>query len=275
MLRAEQEKQLKRLTKQIQMETMKTIACLGVGHIGGSLSLAELLAVLYGKQMKYDAKDPHWAGRDWLVCSKGHAGPAVYATLAARGYFPREELLTLNKVGTNLPSHCDMNKTTGIDMTTGSLGQGFSCAVGVAVGSKLSGDGSTIYTIIGDGESQEGQIWEAAMFAAHRGLDNLIAFTDANRMQIDGMVDEVCSLGDLDAKWRAFGWHVQRIDGHDCEAIHEAIAKAKAETGRPSMIILNTVKGKGVSFAIEAGVGCHSMSVTKEQYESAMDELAR
>lgn len=193
-------KDLKEVCREIRELTLGSIYSIGKGHVGGCMSIVEVLATLYFEEMNIDPAEPKKAGRDRLIVSKGHAGPAVYATLAARGYFPREELLTLNKVGTNLPSHCDMNKTTGIDMTTGSLGQGFSCAVGVAVGSKLSGDGATIYTIIGDGESQEGQIWEAAMFAAHRGLDNLIAFTDANRMQIDGMVDEVCSLGDLDAQ---------------------------------------------------------------------------
>ncbi len=268
-------KDLGQICREIRELTLGSIYSIGKGHVGGCMSIVEVLATLYFDEMNIDPTEPRKAGRDRLIVSKGHAGPAVYATLAARGYFPREELQTLNKVGTNLPSHCDMNKTTGIDMTTGSLGQGFSCAVGVAIGSKLAGDGAVIYTIIGDGESQEGQIWEAAMYAAHRKLDNLIAFTDCNRMQIDGMVDEVCSLGDLDAKWSAFGWHVQRIDGHDCAAIHEAIEKAKAEKGRPSMILLDTVKGKGVSFAIEAGVGCHSMNVSREQYESAMDELAR
>ena len=268
-------KELRKLALEIRIGIVEQIQARGFGHIGGSLSLADALAVLYGAVMRYDSQNPRWPDRDKLVCSKGHAGPAVYAALAVRGFFPYEDLKTLNQPGTYLPSHCDRNKTPGVDMTTGSLGQGTSLAVGMALGDRLKGRDSRTYLLVGDGESDEGQVWEAAMFAAHRGLDNLIAFTDANRMQIDGMVDEVCSLGDLDAKWRAFGWHVQRIDGHDCEAIHGAIAKAKAEKGRPSMIILNTVKGKGVSFAIEAGVGCHSMSVTKEQYESAMDELAR
>ena len=259
---------------EIRKLTLGSIYSIGKGHVGGCMSIVEVLAVLYYELMKVDPGNPRMEGRDRLVVSKGHAGPAVYAALASKGYFPREQLLTLNKIGTDLPSHCDMNHTTGIDMTTGSLGQGFSCAVGVATGSQIKGDGATIYTIIGDGESQEGQIWEAAMFAAHRKLDNLIAFTDCNRMQIDGTVDEVCSLGDLDAKWSAFGWFVQRIDGHDCDAIYDAVLKTKAQKGRPSMILLDTVKGKGVSFAIEAGVGCHSMNVSKEQYESAMRELS-
>lgn len=259
--------------REIRALTLESIYSIGKGHLGGCMSIVETLAVLYFEEMNIDPGRPHMAGRDRLVVSKGHAGPAVYAALAARGYFPRGELLTLNRAGTMLPSHCDMNRTPGIDMTTGSLGQGFSCAVGVALGSLLSGDGATVYTIIGDGESQEGQVWEAAMYAAHRKLDNLIAFTDCNRMQIDGMVDDVCSLGDLDAKWRAFGWYVQRIDGHDCAAIHAAIERAKCEKDRPSMILLDTVKGRGISFAVEAGAACHSMSVTGEQFEAAMREL--
>ena len=171
---------LKEVCKDIRCDTVACIGHLGVGHIGGCLSVVEALAVLYFKEMNIDPKRPQMAGRDRFICSKGHAGPAVYATLANRGYFDKKELLTLNQGGTNLPSHCDMNRTVGIDMTTGSLGQGFSCAVGVALGSKLEKDGATIYTLIGDGESQEGQIWEAAMFAAAKKLDNLIAFTDYN-----------------------------------------------------------------------------------------------
>mgnify|MGYP001851939801 FL=1 len=265
---------LDQVCREIRRLTLESIYSIGKGHVGGCMSIVEVLAVLYYRVMNVDPADPKMPGRDRLVVSKGHAGPAVYAALASRGYFPREELLTLNRTGTNLPSHCDMNKTPGIDMTTGSLGQGFSCAVGVAIGSELAGDGATVYTIIGDGESQEGQVWEAAMYAAHRGLSNLIAFTDCNRMQIDGMVDEVCSLGDLDAKWRAFGWYVQRVNGHDCNAIYEAIQNAKRREGQPSMILLDTIKGYGVQFAIDAGVGCHSMSVTKEQYEAAIGGLS-
>lgn len=264
---------MEEISRDIRLKTLDCIYSLGKGHIGGCLSMAELLAVLYFDKMNIDPAFPKMEGRDRLIVSKGHAGPAVYAALALRGYFPVEELLTLNKIGTHLPSHCDMNQTTGIDMTTGSLGQGFSCAVGIAVGSQLKKDGATIYTVIGDGESQEGQIWESAMFAAHRKLDNLVAFTDRNKLQIDGPVDEVCSLGDLAAKWRSFGWFVQEIDGHDCAAIAAAIDSAKAHVGQPSMIILNTVKGKGVSFAVEAGAGCHSMSITEEQYKLAVNEL--
>lgn len=261
------------ICKKIRISILDCLYSVGKGHVGGCMSIVEVLAVLYFEKMNIDPANPKMEGRDRLVVSKGHSGPAVYATLACRGYFPKEQLLTLNKIGTDFPSHCDMNRTPGIDMTTGSLGQGFSCAVGIAIGSRIKRDRATVYVIIGDGESQEGQIWEAAMFAAHRKLDNLIAFTDWNRLQIDGYVDEVCSLGDLEAKWRSFGWYVQRVDGHDCKAIGHAVDNAKAAVGQPSMILLDTVKGKGISFAIQAGPGCHSMSVSAEQYAQAVREL--
>ena len=199
-----------------------------MGHIGGCLSVVELLTVLYFEAMNIDPKDPKMPGRDRFICSKGHAGPAVYAALANRGFFDKSMLLTLNQGGTNLPSHCDMNRTPGIDMTTGSLGQGFSCAVGAALGAKLARDGATIYTLIGDGESQEGQIWEAAMFAAAKKLDNLIAFTDYNKLQIDGTVAEVNDVAPLAEKWAAFGWNVIEVeDGNDVEQVSAAVAHAK------------------------------------------------
>ena len=260
--------------KEIRRGTLTCIGSLGVGHIGGALSLAEVLAVLYFKHMKVKPKKPKTEGRDRLIVSKGHAGPAVYAALAEKGFFPKSELLTLNLGGTNLPSHCDMNKTPGVDMTTGSLGQGFSCAAGVAKASKLRGDGATIFTIIGDGESQEGQIWEAAMFAAHHKLDNLIAFTDKNGYQIDGGVGEICGIDPLDKKWEAFGWNVKTVDGHDTAQISRATAAAKKrKNGKPSMIILKTVKGKGVSFIEAAKSGNHNMNLSKEQIELALKEL--
>lgn len=265
---------LEERSKQIRRLMLTSIHSIGVGHVGGCLSIADLLSVLYfGDIMKVDPKNPAMNGRDRLVVSKGHAGPAVYAALAAKGFFPEEQLVTLNKLGTSLPSHCDMNKTPGIDMTTGSLGQGFSCAVGVAIGSKIKGDGATIYTVIGDGESQEGQIWEAAMLAAHKKLDNLIAFTDWNKYQIDGSVEEVNSLGDLKAKWQSFGWNVYRIDGHNHEAIKSAIFLAKQTCGKPTMILLDTIKGKGVSFVEAAGAGNHNMQFDDSAFEKAMAEL--
>lgn len=258
----------------IRRDLVEAIGDLGVGHIGGSLSIADLLAVLYFGVMNVDPANPKMEGRDRLVVSKGHAGPAVYAALVERGYFARERLFTLNRLGTDLPSHCDMNRTPGVDMTTGSLGQGFSCAAGAAYGSKLRGDGATIYAVIGDGESQEGQIWEAAMFCANHALANLVAFTDYNRLQLDGSTDEVNCLDDLEAKWRSFNWNACSIDGHDHGAIYDAIASAKAQYERPSMIILNTKKGKGVSLVENAGAASHNMPFSKEQAAEALAELA-
>ena len=259
----------------IRKYILTEIGTLGVGHIGGSLSIVELLVVLYYKHMNIEPSNPQMEGRDRLIVSKGHSGPAVYAVLSDKGYFPKDWLLTLNKPGTNLPSHCDMNKTPGIDMTTGSLGQGFSCAVGIAKASKIRKDNATIYTIIGDGESQEGQIWEAAMFASHHKLDNLIAFTDYNRMQLDGMIDDICSIEPLEDKWKAFGFEVICVkNGNDCSEIDNAIEIAK-KSNKPSMIILNTIKGYGISFAQEAGVSNHSMPISKELFERGLKELER
>lgn len=258
---------------EIRKNILLEIGTLGVGHIGGSLSMVELLAVLYYKHMNVDPKKPKKEGRDRLIVSKGHSGPAVYAVLASMGYFPQEWLKTLNKPGTNLPSHCDMNRTPGIDMTTGSLGQGFSCAVGIALASKLKKDGAKIYTVIGDGESQEGQIWEAAMFAAHKKLSNLIAFTDYNKLQLDGKTEDICSIEPLADKWRAFGWNVIEVkNGNSCEEIDKAITLAK-NSNLPTMIILHTVKGHGISFAENAGIKNHSMTVSKEMFEQGLKEL--
>lgn len=259
--------------RKIRAYILNTIGTLGVGHIGGSLSIVETLVVLYNKHMKIDPKRPQMENRDRLIVSKGHCGPAVYSVLCDCGYFDESWLLTLNQSGTRLPSHCDMNLTPGIDMTTGSLGQGFSCAMGIAKASKIKNDGATIYTIIGDGESQEGQIWEAAMFANQHKLDNVIAFTDYNKLQLDGTVSEICDLSPLDKKWESFGWNVISVsDGNNCEQIDAAITSAK-KSNKPSMIILNTVKGKGISFAEEAGVGNHSMQISKEMMEKGLLEL--
>ena len=259
--------------KEIRKSILSEIASAGSGHVGGSLSIVELLVMLYYKHMKIDPQNPKKEGRDRLVVSKGHSGPAVYAVLSDIGYFDKSWLYTLNKPGTNLPSHCDMNKTPGIDMTTGSLGQGFSCAVGIAMASKLKKDGSTVYTIIGDGESQEGQIWEAAMLASQWKLNNLIAFTDYNKFQLDGEVSNICDVAPLLDKWSAFGWYAINVDnGNSCEQIDNAILKAKTKH-QPSMIILNTIKGCGVKFAERAGISNHSMPVTSEVLEEALKEL--
>lgn len=260
---------------EIRKNILTEIGTLGVGHIGGSLSIVETLVMLYYKHMNIDPTNPKKEGRDRLVVSKGHSGPAVYAVLAEKGYFPKSLLLTLNKPGTNLPSHCDMNRTVGVDMTTGSLGQGFSCAVGIAQASKIKKDNAKIYTIIGDGETQEGQIWEAAMYASAHKLDNLIAFTDYNKLQLDGTVDEICQIDPLDDKWKAFGWNVFVVkDGNDCEQVDKAIEYAKSiNNKKPSMIILNTVKGCGVNFAIKAGKGNHSMNISQEMMLDGIKEL--
>lgn len=266
---------LKELAKNIRADTVRSIASVGVGHIGGALSIADVLAVLYGKHMNIDPKNPQKEGRDRLILSKGHAGPALYAALANLGYFEKDLLLTLNKNGTDLPSHCNMQKTPGIDFSTGSLGQGLSCACGVAYGSKLKNDGATVYCVIGDGESQEGQIWEAAMFAAQAKLDNLIVFTDNNHAQIDGMTDDVCSLLNLEHKWEAFGFRVFVADGHDIDQIDKAITEAKQKDGRPVMILLDTVKGKGVGFIEKETFKCHSMSISEEQAKAAIEEILK
>lgn len=272
MLSTEKIREMKIFSKQIQMEVVKMIAGLGVGHLGGSLSITDLLADLYCNQMRYDPKNPQWEGRDWLVLSKGHAGPALYATLALKGFMPMEELATLNRPHTNLPSHVDRTKTPGIDMTCGSLGQGASTAAGVALAFKLNRTDNRVFVVFGDGEIDEGQVWEMALFAAQRKLSNLIAFVDYNKLQLDGTTDEICGLGDIAAKFREFGWYAQSVDGHDVAAIDEAIENAKKQTDKPSMIVLNTIKGNGWSKS--AGqVGSHSRGLTDEELAEALGEM--
>jgi len=267
---------LKEICKDIRCDIVSSIGHVGVGHIGGSLSIVELLAVLYFEEMNIDPQNPAMPGRDRFICSKGHAGPAIYAALANRGYFDREKLLTLNDDGSELPSHCDMYRTPGVDMTTGSLGQGFSCAVGAALGSKLLDDGATIYTLIGDGESQEGQVWEAAMFAAAKKLDNLIAFTDYNGYQIDDAIENICDLAPLGDKWAAFGWNVIDVeDGNDVEQVSAAVKHARLGigSGRPTMVILHTLKGCGVQWIADLKVGSHSTNLNAEQVKAAIAEI--
>ena len=262
----------KKFAKQIQIETVKMIASLGVGHLGGSFSLADLLSVLYGEQLRHDPKNPQWEGRDWLICSKGHAGPALYAALALKGFFPLKELETLNRPRTHLPSHCDRNLTPGVDMTTGSLGQGGSTAAGVALAHKMNGTDNRVFLILGDGESQEGQVWEMALFAAQYKLSNLIAFLDYNHLQIDGTTEEVNDLGDMAAKFREFNWFTLEVDGHDPAAINSAIELSKAQRKAPSLIVLNTVKGEGWS-ASAGKVGSHSRTVSPEELKEALKEM--
>ncbi len=272
MITHENVKALEKFATEIRLETMKEFAHLGFGHVGGALSVVETLAVLYGDVMRIDPKNPAWPERDWLVVSKGHAGPAVYATLALKGYFPLEELLTLNQGGTNLPSHCDRNKTVGVDMTTGSLGQGVSSAIGIALGNRLDKKETYTYLIVGDGECDEGQVWEGALFAAHQKLDNLIAFVDANKKQLDGYTKDINDLGDIREKFETFGWHAQDVNGADVAEIHRAIHTAKETQGRPSVIVLDTIKGQGVTFVEETMMN-HHIVVDQEQAKAAIADL--
>lgn len=274
MLSRQKRQALRLFSKEIQIKTMETIGSLGVGHAGGALSIADLVAVLYGEVMRYDPKNPHWEERDWLVVSKGHAGPAVYSALALKGFFPLSELNTLNRPKTHLPSHCDRNLTPGIDMTTGSLGQGASTAAGVAFGFRMDGKDNHVYLVLGDGESQEGQVWEMAMFAAQHKLSNLTAFLDYNRLQLDGPLDEICSLQTPERKFEAFGWNVLSVNGHDVEAIYDAILAAKEETDKPTMIVLNTVKAHGWK-EMENQTGSHCPTVSKEQLAAVLSDMQK
>ncbi|MCG8485411.1 MAG: transketolase [Clostridia bacterium] len=240
---------MSRLSADIRIETIKALTEAGFGHIGGSASIADVLGVLYGGVMNIDPSKPTWEDRDWLVLSKGHSGPALYAALGIKGYFPMEWLKTVNKEGTSLPSHCDRLKTPGIDMTTGSLGQGISSAVGIALGNRVKGKDSYTYCILGDGEIQEGQVWEGVQTASHFKMDHFIAFVDDNKKQLDGRVENICEPFDVENKFRAFGWHAQTVKGYDIKEIYDAIEQAKAAKGMPSVIILDTIKGLGVSFA--------------------------
>jgi len=242
------------------------------GHPGGSLSATDILAQLYCESMRIDPQQPEWPERDRLVLCKGHAAPALYAALALRGYFPVEELPNLRKLGSRLQGHPDMRKAPGVDMSTGSLGQGLSAACGMALAGRLDKRDYYVYAVLGDGEMQEGQVWEAGMLAAHYKLDHIIAFLDHNGLQIDGAITSVMSPEPLDEKWRAFGWQVLSINGHDHAAIKEAIATAKAQTGQPTMIIAETVKGKGVSF-MENQAGWHGTAPNREQAAMALAEL--
>lgn len=242
------------------------------GHPGGSLSICDLLAYLYNGEMSIDASNPHMEDRDRFVLSKGHAAPALYATLALKGFFPVEDLKTLRKSDSYLQGHPNMNKIPGVDMSTGSLGQGISAAVGMALGAKLDKKDFRVYTVLGDGEIEEGEVWEAAMFAANRGLDNLVAVVDYNGLQIDGTVEEVNSPYPIADKFKAFKWNVVEIDGHDFDAIESALENARATKGVPTCIVIKTIKGKGVSY-MENAVGWHGKAPNTEEYEQAMTEL--
>jgi len=267
-------RRLKLKAREIRKSVIEAMGSLGVGHIGGAMSIVETLVILYYRFMNIDPAKPRKPDRDRLVLSKGHSGPTLYAILADLGYFPREWLATLNRGGSRLPSHCDMNLTPGVDMSTGSLGQGLSAGVGMALGHKLDGVSSTIYVVIGDGECNEGQVWEAGMAAAQFKLDNLVAFLDYNKMELDGYMHEIMDIADITAKWVAFNWFVQRIDGHDYTQLEQAIQRAKSERGRPAMIVLDTIKGKGCSFA-ENRVESHNMVFDLAKAREAIAALDR
>ncbi|TVR71359.1 MAG: transketolase [Spirochaetaceae bacterium] len=267
-MKAMELRHLQRKAIEIRRLTVDEITHLGIGHVGGSMSVVEVLVLLYYRHMNIDPANPRWEERDKFVMSKGHAGPALYSILADRGFFPREMLLTLNQGGTNLPSHCDMNRTPGIDMTTGSLGQGLSAAVGMALGHRLQALPGRIFALIGDGDTNEGQTWEAAMSAAMYGLDNLVAFTDYNKMQIDGPIEAIMKTDNLIDRWRSFGWFTQQVEGHDFAALDAALERALAEKGRPSMIIADTIKGKDLP-GIEGDYKNHNMPLTAEDAERA------
>ena len=269
---ANSKKELAKIACNVRMGIIEGTFNAKSGHPGGSLSIADILTYLYFKEMNVDASEPVKADRDRFVLSKGHAAPALYAVMAQKGYFPVEELKSLRKVGSRLQGHPSMNYLPGVDISTGSLGQGISAACGMALGAKLKGDAFRVYTILGDGEIGEGQVWEAAMYAAAKGLDNLVAFVDNNNLQIDGTVEEVNSPYPIPEKFVAFGWNVIEIDAHNFDEIEAALENAKATKGKPTAIIAKSVKGKGVSF-MENQVSWHGAAPNAEQYEIALAEL--
>ncbi|MBO5088504.1 MAG: transketolase [Lachnospiraceae bacterium] len=266
--------ELQKQANEIRKHIVTSLHAAKCGHPGGSLSMADIMTYLYFEEMNIDPKDPKKADRDRLVLSKGHVAPVLYAALAEKGYFPKEELLKLRKTGAMLQGHPDMKGTPGVDMSAGSLGQGVSVAVGMALSAKLSNDDYRVYTVLGDGEIEEGQVWEAAMFAGHRKLDNLVVIVDNNNLQIDGSVDEVCSPYPIADKFEAFNFNVVEIDGHDFDAIEAAFKNAKETKGMPTAIVAKTTKGKGVSF-MENQVSWHGAAPNDEQYEAAMADLEK
>ncbi|MEW6726570.1 transketolase [Desulforudis sp. 1088] len=265
---------LKERAREIRRHIVRMLGAAGSGHPGGSLSAADIVAALYFKEMRLDPQNPGWPERDRFVLSKGHAAPVLYAALAERGYFPVEELATLRKLGSRLQGHPDMKKLPGVEMSTGSLGQGLSAANGMALAARLDGRDYRVYVLLGDGEIQEGQVWEAAMAAAHYRIDNLAVFVDFNGFQIDGPVREVMNPEPIPDKFKAFGWHVIVIDGHDMGQILQALDEARATKGRPTAIVARTVKGKCVSF-MENKCEWHGVAPKPEEVERALAELQR
>lgn len=265
---------LQKTAVEVRKGIIEAVHSAKAGHPGGSLSAADIFTYLYFEEMNIDPKNPKMEGRDRFVLSKGHTAPGLYSTLANRGYFPVEDLLTLRHTGSYLQGHPDMKHIPGVDMSSGSLGQGLSAAVGMALAGKMDGKGYRVYALLGDGEIQEGQIWEAAMFAGYRKLDNLAVIVDNNNLQIDGPIDQVCSPYPIDKKFEAFNFHVINIDGNDFDEIDKAFQEAKATSGMPTAIIAHTVKGKGVSY-MENAVGWHGKAPNDAEYETAMEDLKK
>ncbi|MBQ2401343.1 MAG: transketolase [Lachnospiraceae bacterium] len=266
--------ELQKIANEVRKSIVASVHAAKAGHPGGSLSAADLYTYLYFEEMNIDPKDPKKADRDRFVLSKGHTAPGLYSVLAHRGYFPVEDLLTLRKLGSYLQGHPDMKHIPGVDMSSGSLGQGISAAVGMALSAKLTNESYKVYTLLGDGEIQEGQVWEAAMFAGHRNLDNLIVIVDNNGLQIDGKIEDVCSPYPIDKKFEAFNFHVININGNDMDEIKAAFDEARATKGMPTAIIMKTVKGKGVSF-MENNAGWHGKAPNDEEFAIAMADLEK
>ena len=272
-MRAEEKKELQLTAVRVREGIVTGTHAAKAGHPGGSLSAAEMFTYLYFKELNIDPRDPKKDDRDRFVLSKGHTAPGLYAALALRGFFPVEELTTLRKIGSRLQGHPNMNETPGVDMSTGSLGQGVSCAAGMALAAKHMGKSCRVYTLLGDGEIEEGEVWEAMMFAHHYKLDNLCVIVDNNNLQIDGAITDVIDPYPIVDKLEAFGLHVVQIDGHDFDQIESAFAEAKATKGVPTAIVMKTTKGKGVSY-MENQVGWHGKAPSDAEYEQAMNELA-
>jgi transketolase len=264
---------LEKMAKQLRRHVITMIATAGSGHPGGSLSAADIVTALYFKVMRHDPKNPQWPDRDRFVLSKGHAAPILYAALAECGYFPVEELSTLRKLGSRLQGHTDRTLTPGVEMSAGSLGQGLSYGIGMAFAGRLDKRGYRVYVLLGDGECDEGQVWEAAMLAPHHKVDNLTAIVDHNDLQLDGRVCDIMALEPLADKWRAFNWNILEIDGHNMGEILQALKKAGEVKGKPTVIIAHTVKGKGVSF-MEGNVDFHGKAPNPQETEQALKELA-
>lgn len=267
-------KRLEAQARTIRRRIIEMLCEAGSGHAGGSLSAADIATVLYFHQMRHNPKDPHWSDRDRFILCKGHCAPLLYAVLAESGYFPREELKTLRKINSSLQGHPNMKKTRGVEASTGSLGQGLSIANGIALGGKLDQKDYTVYALLGDGEIAEGQVWEAAMFASHYKLDNVVAILDRNRLQVDGATEAIMALEPVVDKWKAFGWHVVETDGHNIGRLLDAFTEASRIKNKPTLIIAHTVKGKGVSF-MENRVDWHGRAPEGKEAEKALEELGQ